>query len=122
MSDAHDPKHSGMHWSRSRRYRVAANAVRSADDLASSLISHMQRHAGLTWQAPYVTKLDDTVVLEWWHDERKITVDIQKGKIEYTRVWGADIDTEMSDGELSLDLQGANELWDWLVENTRPNV
>lgn len=83
----------------------------------------MQLYAGPpTWFAPHVTKLDDSVVLEWWHNERKITIDVHTDKIEYMRVWGDNIDTEMADGELPLDLSGAHELWDWLVANTGSNT
>lgn len=43
------------------------------------------------------------VVLEWWHDARKITVYASSDAYEILRVWGPDLDTEMDDTCRELD-------------------
>lgn len=55
----------------------------------------------------------DDVVMEWWNGQRKLTLYFQPdGEIQFTKVWGADIDTEMEDGILG-DCT-FESLWDWL--------
>lgn len=43
------------------------------------------------------------VVLEWWNGERKLTVYIESEGMHYVKSWGADINTDMQDGDLQPD-------------------
>lgn len=68
------------------------------------------------WIAPHVSASPDgEVVLEWWNKDRKLTLYISTGIIEYIKVWGANIASEMEDGTFSLSEEDHFEaLWDWL--------
>jgi hypothetical protein len=57
---------------------------------------------------------DGAVVFEWWYGTKKLTVYVSDKSAEYVKVWGTDINSEMSDGEAeSVDMCRA--LWLWLV-------
>lgn len=62
---------------------------------------------------PHVTaSVDGDVVLEWWVGSHKLTIYVSAERVDYVKVWGPDVDTEMVDGELKLaDLP---RLWTWL--------
>jgi hypothetical protein len=52
------------------------------------------------------------VVLEWWHGEKKLTVYVTSESVEYLKVWGDDIGSEMEDGDAA---PVAPALWRWLT-------
>jgi hypothetical protein len=55
---------------------------------------------GRFWIKPNViADADGEVVLEWWHGHKKLTVYIGDDSAEYVKVWGADIHSEMQDGD-----------------------
>jgi len=70
---------------------------------------------GQKWMKPNVTaSADGEVVFEWWNGTKKLTIYIRDQSAEYVKVWGADIDTEMSDG--NADLSSIRQsLWRWLI-------
>ena len=53
--------------------------------------------------------------LEWWEDQKKLTIYVHPETVEYIKVWGPDIFSDMEDGEV----EGAEDyraLWRWLTE------
>lgn len=71
--------------------------------------------SGLYWIKPNVTASPDgEVVLEWWHENKKLTVYISGQSAEYVQVWGPDIDSMMSDGDAE-SAKVRESLWLWLI-------
>jgi hypothetical protein len=68
------------------------------------------------WIAPHVVAdAHGNVVLEWWEGRKKLTIYVYPKTVEYVKVWGPDIFSEMEDGEV----EGAEDhraLWRWLTE------
>jgi hypothetical protein len=66
------------------------------------------------WILPNVTSGDaGEVTLEWWSESKKLTLYIANSAIQVIRVWGPDIELEMTDHEL----RKASEFrdhWRWL--------
>lgn len=71
----------------------------------------------LWWDEPLGNiSIDQEIVLEWWHENKKITIYVGSHTIDFIKVWGADMDNEMEDGILSLaDQKTIESLWDWLI-------
>ena len=67
------------------------------------------------WSAPHVV-LDahGNVVLEWWEGQKKLTIYVHPGPVEYVKVWGPDIFSEMEDGEVE-GVEDRRALWNWLT-------
>jgi len=66
-----------------------------------------------SWSRPSVTlSSDGDVVFEWWSKQRKLTIYVSERNIEYLRVWGADINTQMSHGIYEGSFA---DLWNWLM-------
>lgn len=66
------------------------------------------------WIAPHVVA-HGNVVFEWWEGHKKLTVYISPKAVEYVKVWGPDMFSDMEDG----DVEGAEDrraLWRWLTE------
>ncbi len=73
--------------------------------------------AGLQWIKPSVTgSPEGEVVFEWRNGIKRLIIYIEDHQsAEYTKVWGTDIKSAMSDGEAN----SANirlSLWEWLIE------
>ena len=73
--------------------------------------------AGLRWAKPSVTSSPEgEVVFEWRNGIKRLIIYIEDHQgVEYTKVWGTDIQSAMSDGEAN----SANirrSLWNWLIE------
>ena len=67
------------------------------------------------WGEPLVNlSFDSEIVLEWWHETKKLSVYILGNTAEYIKVWGTDIDNEMEDGTSSSPDE-LTDLWKWLV-------
>lgn len=68
------------------------------------------------WTLPHVVaNADGNVVLEWWEGRKKLTIYVHPETVEYVKVWGPDIFSDMEDGEV----EGAEDhrmLWRWLTE------
>ena len=58
--------------------------------------------------------LDHEIVLEWWNKKKKLTIYVCEDTIDYIKVWGPDMVSEMADGTLHLDDGEVVDLWDWL--------
>ncbi|GBF81521.1 hypothetical protein [Aphanothece sacrum] len=69
------------------------------------------------WNQPLGNiSIDNEIVLEWWHKEKKLTIYVCKNSIDYIKVWGSDMDNEMEDGSISLNENELTSLWKWLTE------
>lgn len=72
-----------------------------------------------SWTAPHVTPSDaGEVVFEWWKGDRKVTVYFGDGVVEFIKVWGPNVGTEMDSGELSTS-EAFGTLWNWLGARER---
>lgn len=67
------------------------------------------------WMTPsVVADAHGNVVFEWWEGQKKLTIYIHPDTVEYVKVWGPDIFSDMEDGEV----KGAEDrrmLWNWLT-------
>lgn len=70
---------------------------------------------GKRWIAPnVVADADGNVVFEWWEDQKKLTIYIHPETVEYVKVWGPDIFSEMENGEAE-GIEARRMLWNWLT-------
>jgi hypothetical protein len=66
------------------------------------------------WVAPHITPSDaGEVVFEWWKGQRKITLYFGESNVEFIKVWGPNIATQMDSGELHKS-EAFRGLWNWL--------
>lgn len=80
--------------------------------------------AGLQWHPPHIsqTPWDDEVSYEWWHAGRKLTAYevAPRNSVELIRVWGHNVDTEMStENDPSDEVLVAS--WKWLIGISEEN-
>lgn len=67
------------------------------------------------WHSPLLNiSLENELVLEWWNQEKKLTIYVAEELIDYIKVWGADMDNEMEDGSIDLE-DDLTELWQWIA-------
>lgn len=84
-------------------------------DEAEDWVRTAARAVGDSWVEPLVNvSSEGDVVLEWWHEHRKLTVYISPDGAEYVRVWGPDIHEDMDDGDAS-PATNFPKLWAWLT-------
>lgn len=57
-------------------------------------------------------------VMEWWRDERTLTVYIDGGKATYLCAWGPDMNSQMQEG----DACEMNALLEWLAGGPLPDL
>ena len=63
---------------------------------------------------PFVSSNEDgNVTIVWYKGEHELHLEIADDEVEYVRVWGFNIDTEMDAGALNKD--NYLTLWDWLL-------
>ncbi len=71
--------------------------------------------SGQNWIKPNVTaSAEGEVVLEWWRDDKGLTIYIDNQSAMYLKDWGANINTEMEDG-LANSPNIRLALWKWLM-------
>jgi hypothetical protein len=72
--------------------------------------------SGSEWHSPHMSVSEmGEVTLEWWHQNRKITLYFGEGVAapEYVRVWGPHIFDQMESGKL-FSSDSFSEMWSWL--------
>lgn len=70
---------------------------------------------GERWLGPLVgADAHGNVVFEWWEDHKKLTVYVRPETVEYIKVWGPDIFSDMEDGEVER-AEDHQALWHWLT-------
>ncbi len=68
------------------------------------------------WIDPHVVAdAHGNVVLEWWEGRNKLTIYIRPKTVEYVKVSGPDIFSDMEDGEVE-GTEDRRALWRWLTE------
>jgi hypothetical protein len=68
---------------------------------------------GLPWSDPHVAASEDgNVTFEWWKGQLKLTLYVGPGSVDFIRVWGPNMESEMNDGVLQGDM--FEWLWRWL--------
>ncbi len=84
---------------------------------AKKWIRQMHQHASgplLPWAKPLVgADGSGNIVLEWWKDERKLTIFVTPRAVEYLKSWGTRIFSEMEDGDIG-SASECRALWNWL--------
>ena len=87
------------------------DAIKRAVGALPDFIAAAEKTGG--WKLPHVSANESgEVLLEWWKSEKKLTLFVRADGIDYLRVWGADIEHEMTDGELTA--EAFPGLWSWL--------
>jgi hypothetical protein len=68
------------------------------------------------WIRPHVVAdADGDVVFEWWNGRKKLTVYVTPNTVEYVKVEGPDIASDMEDGTVGVD-RARLDLWHWLLD------
>jgi hypothetical protein len=68
------------------------------------------------WLDPFVVAdAHGNVVFEWWKNRRKLTVYVSSTTVEYIKVWGPNIFSDMEDGEVEVSTE-RQALWRWLTD------
>lgn len=89
-------------------------AVRNAKDLMEKLLDAVISE-GYPWFMPFISSDEDGYITAAWHKgKHELHLDITETEVEYTKVWGIKIDTEMHEGVLKSD--DYLELWEWLLD------
>lgn len=90
----------------------------SAKSIATALgmLPELYLEVGMrTWEPPHVSSSEDgEVTFEWWAGQRKLTLYFGDDQVFFIKVWGTDIDNEMSTGRVDASGQFA-EAWEWLA-------
>lgn len=101
----------GEDWDGYGSAKPRAEAIRRAVGSLPDFIASAEKTGG--WFLPHASANEDgEVLLEWWKGEKKLTLFVKPDAIDYLRTWGASIEHEMEDGELSSDVFPT--LWAWL--------
>lgn len=67
------------------------------------------------WISPnVVADAQGNVVLGWWEGRKKLTIYVHPETVEYVKVWGPDIFSDMEDGEVER-AEDRWALWNWLT-------
>jgi hypothetical protein len=90
--------------------------LNQAEELIKKLRSITHKNQ-LWWHRPLLNiSIENEIVLEWWHKEKKLTIYICPNTIDFIKVWGADMDDEMDDGLIDLsDNDAILSLWQWIA-------
>ena len=89
-----------------------------AEELIKKLHS-ISKANRLWWHQPLLNiSIDDEIVFEWWHKEKKLTIYVCPNTIDFIKVWGANMDDEMEDGSIYLSKNSAIlSLWQWIASS-----
>jgi hypothetical protein len=83
---------------------------------AEAVIDQLQKISAVegNWEEPHVAAgHDGEIVLEWWGDSKKITLYVSAEAVDCLRVWGPDMDAQMSERRLETTAE-LQDLWHWL--------
>jgi hypothetical protein len=87
-----------------------SNAKNLMKEMLDAVISE-----GQPWLMPFISSDEDGYITAAWHNgEHELHLDITETEVEYTKVWGIKIDTEMHEGVLKSN--NYLELWEWLLD------
>lgn len=90
------------------------STVKNADFTISSLLYSVV-HSDNSWINPFVTSdFDGEITAVWRKEERELHLQIGKENVEYFKVWGVNIHTEMDVNFLSKN-EDYLSIWQWLI-------
>lgn len=97
----------------------AGSAAPNADAIANAAARLPELYrigaAHAQWREPHISANEDgEVSFEWWCGPRKITMYFGSSTIELIRVWGENIQDEMSHVQVDPDLDEFAQAWPWL--------
>lgn len=71
---------------------------------------------GKPWWRPHVVPdQDGDIVFEWSNGVRTLSAYVSVDAVEYLKVWGSDIDSQMEEGKIT-SRKDNTSLWNWLTE------
>jgi hypothetical protein len=95
----------------------AANPNPASVSRASYWIASLYEDAAEagSWVSPHVSADEEgDVALEWWKDDRKLTVYVSPKTVEYIKVERPSVGSDMVDGLIET-FEDGRELWRWLT-------
>lgn len=89
-------------------------AIMKAESVIVDL-SQLIEHLGLFWMIPNVSASPEgEVVFEWRYGKKKLTIYVGGPSTDYVQVWGVDIHSRITDGEIENNYK-LRSLWVWLI-------
>lgn len=86
-----------------------------ADRVTNLTHSLRQYSKSDAWEEPHVSmEGSDVATLEWWRGEKKLTLFVSESQVEFLKVWGANMVSEMEEGSVGAG-RSLMDLWDWLT-------
>lgn len=94
---------------------VSDAAVRNAEYFFA-ILANVSSNLELQIGHPHVTTDGEgRVQLEWWNGVRKLSIFVEAHRVEYIRVFGTNIHTDMVEGELNF-LSDTEEVLNWISD------
>lgn len=101
-------------WDGRGAVRVRHGAIKKAKDWIENMYIDAMCVAQ-PWLPPYVAAgAEGEIVLEWNKGAKGLTIHVTEEGIDYLKSWGANIHSEMEDGEVT-NAQDCRDLWRWLA-------
>ena len=104
-------------WKKRKEYRIIDDDVIFHKNNRGNWLKEIEKiidDFNNTWKPPHIsTGSNGETVLEWWNEDKKLTIYMEDEKIHFVRSWGTDIHTEMQDGYLTSSNVFIG-LWCWL--------
>lgn len=95
-------------------YANSPKTIETAEKLINDLHSVAFKN-NWCWSSPLLNiSSENEIVLEWWNQEKKLTIYVSEELIDYIKVWGADMDNEMEEGAIGLE-DDLTEVWQWIA-------
>jgi hypothetical protein len=95
-------------------YANYPKTIETAEKLINNLRSLALKN-NWCWSDPLLNiSSENEIVLEWWNQEKKLTIYVFEELIDYLKVWGADMDNEMEEGAIDLE-DDLTEVWQWIA-------
>jgi hypothetical protein len=108
-------------WETTKKvYALAASANIHSVARAGSTVAQLYEDAAETesWFAPLASVDEDgDVALEWWRDDRKLTLYISPNTVEYIQVERPAVSSDLVDGIIETP-EDRRKLWRWLTSQS----
>src|SRR5712692_10927815 len=103
----------GPNWNSYDALAPDLEAIVKAECMIVDLFQTIEQ-LGLFWIKPNVTASPEgEVVFEWRYGKKKLTIYIGDQSMDYVQVWGTDIHSKITDGEIETNYE-LQSLWIWL--------
>ena len=104
----------GANWNSYDALPPDPGAIVKAESMIVDL-SQIIEYLGLFWITPNVSASPDgEVVFEWRYAKKKLTIYVGDQSMDYVQVWGVDIQSRITDGEIENNYK-LRSLWVWLI-------